>query len=119
MRAVRFVDAVVVLLLVVRAGPLAGAPQLARPAGALPDSIGVNVHAWYPGAPYSDWNKVVQIVGDLKIRQVRDHWAQVAKFNQLYAATGAKLSAIMQYNTTGVNPYPPDALDVSRIPQAI
>ncbi len=72
------------------------------------DSIGVNVHAGhylgYGGVSYDDWNAIINIVGDLGIRYVRDQLPDPDRLNQLTAATGAKVVAIceMQDTSSGV-----------------
>src|SRR5439155_2529811 len=62
--------------------------------------IGVNVHAAFYDTPYNDWNHVIQVINDLGIRMVRDDPSDVARLNQLTAATGAKIDLIMQNRET-------------------
>ena len=89
------------------AGSVLAASEVARPADAFVDSIGVNVHAvrGRANSPYESWDQVVGVVGDLGIRYVRDEvepdGVGTARLNQLTAQTGAKVALIMQYGYTG------------------
>src|SRR5438270_10663669 len=76
------------------------APIAATPSDGFVDSIGINIHAThylgFPSTSYDDWPSVINAVGNLGIRNVRDHVFDPARLNQLTAATGAKDRAIIE-----------------------
>ena len=87
------------VLIAAMAARLSAAPSIAQSSDSFVDSIGVNIHAThylgFSTTAYDDWNSVVSTVGTLGIRNVRDHIFDVDRLNQITAATGAKVTAIM------------------------
>lgn len=78
-------------------GPARAAEQ-ARAADSFVDSMGINIHAAFPGnSSDRNWNGVIDAVGDLGFRYVRDIPTDPGRLNQLSAATGAKVDVIFQY----------------------
>ena len=57
---------------------LAAAPEVARPADAFVDSVGVNVHLHYSDTPYNDFEAVKRALLDAGIRHVRDGLSDTA-----------------------------------------
>lgn len=92
--------------------------EVARPADAVPDSIGVNVHASFYTSAFNNWQGVINAIDDIGIRAVRDHPFDITRLNQLTAATGAKVCAIIQYED-GVTNGPPVQLIQSKLPDVL
>jgi hypothetical protein len=82
---------------------VSAAPIAASPSDNFVDSIGVNVHSThylgFPSTSYDDWNSVIAAVGNLGVRHVRDHVFDPTRLNQLTAATGAKVTGIIEQHT--------------------
>lgn len=84
------------------------APVPSAQADAFVDYMGINIHAGtylgYQSTAYQDWQGIIDVVGDIGFRNVRDHGIEIARLNQLSAETGAKVLAITEWqdNTSGV-----------------
>jgi hypothetical protein len=80
------------------------APEAAIQSDALVESIGINIHAGhylgYGGVAYNNWNAVIDVIGDLGVRYVRDHSLEYQRLNDLSAATGVKIIAISEWQDT-------------------
>src|SRR5205814_7852658 len=72
--------------------------------------IGVNTHA-ADYTKYANWTAVKSAISDLGIRYVRDDPGDVARLNDLTAATGAKICLIMQDGFTNAS-----SIDMSKLP---
>src|SRR5438309_6332424 len=86
----------VVLGLLWLSSSASAAPVTASPADGFVDSIGVNIHAThylgFSDTAYDNWPAVINAVGNLGIRNVRDHIFDTDRLNQLTAATGAQVT---------------------------
>ena len=82
-------------------------PETAGSSDAFVDTIGINIHAThylgFPSTTYDNWNGVINAISNLGVRNVRDHvydpndpTRAVTRLNQLTAATGAKVDAILE-----------------------
>src|SRR5437588_1408980 len=73
--------------LIAAAEPASAAPVIANPADLLVESVGVNIHAThylgFSTTAYDNWPAVINAVGDLGIRNVRDHIFDTDRLNQL------------------------------------
>src|SRR6478735_8779108 len=75
-------------------------PVPAASSDSLVDTIGVNVHTWDGGSPYADnWPGVATRIGEMGIRQVRDHGIGIDEMNLLTDTYGVKVCSIIQYPT--------------------
>jgi hypothetical protein len=98
------------IALLLGASQASAAPVTATASDGFVDSIGVNVHAThylgFSTTSYNDWPAVINALGDIGIRNVRDHiliWqngdtteSAPDRLNQMTAATGAKVTAIIE-----------------------
>jgi hypothetical protein len=79
------------------------APVTATDSDSLVDSIGVNIHSThylgFPSTSYDDWDSVISALGNLGIRHVRDHVFDPTRLNAVTAATGAKVTGIIEQHT--------------------
>ncbi len=109
------------VMAVATAGTVRGAPVIAAPADGFVDSIGVNIHAThylgFSTTSYDDWNSVVSAIGTLGVRNVRDHIFDTARLNQVTAATGAKVTAIIEQH--GFDGNSVLVLDPTKLPSLI
>src|SRR5947207_15700072 len=75
--------------------------ETAASSDAFVDTMGVNIHAGhylgYGGVAYNNWDGIINAVGDIGFRYVRDHSLEYQRLNQLSAATGAKVIAISEW----------------------
>jgi hypothetical protein len=79
-------------------GVVARAAEQARPADAFVDSMGINIHAAFPWSSYAqNWDGVIDAVGDIGFRHVRDIPYNPGNLNALSAATGAQVTVIYQH----------------------
>src|SRR5688572_11606204 len=102
----------IALALALLPAPAARPATPARPADAFVDSVGVNVHAYHPDSLYpANWQAVIDAVGDIGFRYVRDVPYRPDRLNALTAQTGAKVVSIVHY------PLPHNKLDLSRLPE--
>ena len=84
----------------------------ARPTDSFVDSIGINVHAYHPDSTYvNNWQAVIDAVGDIGFRYVRDVPYRADRLNALSAQTGAKIVSIVHY------PLPHNKLDLAKLPE--
>src|SRR6266496_3130205 len=78
----------------------ADANETATSSDAFFDTMGINIHAGhylgYGGVAYINWDGIINAVGDIGFRYVRDHSLEYQRLNQLSAATGAKVIAISE-----------------------
>jgi hypothetical protein len=72
------------------------AAEMARPADAVVDSMGINVHCAF-GMYVTNWQAVIDAVHDIGFRTVRDIPYNTDRLNALTAGSGAKLDIITQY----------------------
>src|SRR5688572_2044950 len=102
----------IALALALLPAPAARPATPARPADAFVDSVGVNVHAYHPDSLYpANWQAVIDAVGDIGFRYVRDVPYRPDRLNALSAQTGAKVVSIVHY------PLPHNKLDLDRLPE--
>jgi MYXO-CTERM domain-containing protein len=80
------------------AGDARAAGRVARPADSFVESMGINTHAAFTWVPsYANWDAAIAAVKDIGFRNVRDIPDDPDRLNQLTAATGAKVTVIVQH----------------------
>jgi hypothetical protein len=96
------------------------APIAAGASDGFVDTIGINIHSThylgFPSTAYDNWPAVINAVGDVGIRNVRDHVLDPVRLNQLTAATGAKVQGIIEQHAATPQGL---VLDQSKIPDQL